>query len=64
MDDVTKLDAEMNTKAIVEMNAKPFKVESWKYLIHHTIEVVQWFTQGLGSFNKVVVEDCMQPHKS
>ena len=34
------------------MIAKPSNPETWKG--------VQWHEQGLGSFNKVVVEDCVQ----
>ena len=35
-------------------------LESWNFQIHHATKVVLWVKQGLGSFNKVVVVDCLQ----
>ena len=39
---------------------RTIKVEWWKSQIHHIKEVVQWLKQGLGSFDKVVVEYCIR----
>ena len=40
--------------------AKPIHMESWKPQLQTTEEVIQMLQQGLGSFHKVVVEDCLQ----
>ena len=45
---------------IIETEAEPVDMESWKSQIQTTKEVTQWLEQRLGSFEGVVVADCLQ----
>ena len=52
MDDITKID--------IETEVEPSDMELWKSQIQTTEEAIQCLKQGLGSFDRVVVEDCMR----
>ena len=60
MDDITEIKMEIEAQLAVETKNIPSDMESWKSQIQTTEEAIQWLNQGLGSFIKVIVEDCMQ----
>ena len=44
----------------METNPRTSIMESWKSRIQTVDEAIQWFKQGLGSFNRDAIEDCIQ----
>ena len=59
MNDVIETNAEIEARPVVEVDAEPSNMESWKSQVQTIEEAIHWLNQWLGSFLKVVVEDYM-----